>query len=601
MNRPSPLRGLILWAISFMLLMSIFQSLQKQVVDLSPKELKTAISEKKVRSLVFTPDTFEVRGEFISEKGKMPVYLKTRAIGNSDMSEIHKLAEANDVKCTAIGLPSPMLVMILSMLPWVLIIGVWLYMMKSQMRGMDNFVSRGGKRFQVAKDVRAAKSFKDVAGCEEAKEEVSDVVEFLKNPKGFSTLGGKVPRGVLMVGDPGTGKTLLAKAVAGEAGVPFLSAKGSEFVEMFVGVGAARVRALFEEARACAPCIVFIDEIDAIGKKRSVGIGRGHDEQEQTLNQLLTELDGFDSNPKPIIIIGATNRSDVLDEALIRPGRFDREVVVPRPDVSGRHEILKVHSRDKKLAENANLLELARDTAGMVGADLENVLNEAALASAKKKKPHIEQADLHEAVDKVSMGKARKSMRLSDLEKKMTAYHEGGHTLVAKLTPGADPVHKVTIIPRGQALGFTKQLPKEDRYSHTKKQLEVMIRVLAGGRVAEEMIFGADQVTTGASDDFKRATKLARRMVFEFGMSSAGFSVFEEQGDFWGRSSGTDASPNTKERMENQVEEILKKAVADVMKLLTENRAKLDALAAALLEKETLQSTDIDDAINSAA
>ena len=317
-------------------------------------------------------------------------------------------------------------------------------------------------------------------------------------------------------------------------------------------------------------------------------------------NQLLVELDGFDANPRPIIVIAATNRSDVLDEALVRPGRFDREVHVPRPDVMGRNEILKVHSKGKKFAENVNLLDIAKDTTGMVGADLENVLNEAALAASKKQKQYIDQADIHEAVDKVSMGPARKSTKLSDLEKKMTAYHEGGHTLVAKLTSGADPVHKVTIIPRGQALGFTKQLPEEDRHSYTKKFLGVMLKVLVGGRVAEELIFGEDQVTTGASDDFKKATRIAKKMVFEFGMSSAGFSVYEEQNDFWGRSTGTDASPNTKERMEKEVETILKKAVSDVQELLTKNRAKLDALANALLAKETLKFREIDDEITPA-
>ncbi len=555
-----------------------------------------------IQNLVFYQGELRVGGNLNSKDGNNtgPAFI-AGAVNQAQIDEWRKLAEGKiRYKVEPPKEPSLLLTFFFSALPWLLIIGVWIFIMNRQAKNAEKFIKHGGKKFQVDKRKLGIKSFKDVAGCDEAKEDVVDVVEFLSNPLKFSSLGGKIPRGVLMVGDPGTGKTILAKAVAAEANVPFLSAKGSEFIEMFVGVGAARIRALFEEARACAPCIVFIDEIDAIGKKRGVAIGGGHDEREQTLNQLLVELDGFEENPLPIIVMAATNRSDVLDEALVRPGRFDREVHVPRPDVSGRNEILKVHSRGKKLAANVDLLDVAKDTAGMVGADLENVLNEAALAASKKKKPEIDQDDIHEAVDKVSMGPARKSMKLSNLDKKMTAYHEGGHTLVAKLLSEADPVHKVTIIPRGPALGFTKQLAAEDRHSYTKKYLEVMIRVLAGGRVAEEMVFGSDQVTTGASDDFKRATNIARRMVFEFGMSSAGFSVFKDQNDFWGQSTGIDASPNTKEKMEKEVEKILADAVADVIALFTENRKKLDAIANALLEKETLQSMEIDDAINSA-
>ncbi|MBU6141899.1 ATP-dependent zinc metalloprotease FtsH [Patescibacteria group bacterium] len=593
-------KSLLMWFCAGCLLFVLFARLNPQTMEMTPKQLESAIESGQVKDLSFDPNTFEITGTLApAEKGALSRELSTRAIGSTQMDEIRKDAETHDVSCVAQKVPSAFLTMIIEMAPFAVLIFLWIWMMKGQVKDVNKFVSRGGKRFTVAKDNMDRKTFADVAGCEEAKEEVADIVEFLRNPKVFSSLGGKVPRGVLLNGVPGTGKTLLAKAVAGEAGVPFLSAKGSEFIEMFVGVGASRMRALFDEARASAPCIVFIDEIDAIGKKRGVAIGGGHDEREQTLNQLLVELDGFEKTRIPIVVIAATNRLDVLDEALVRPGRFDREVEVPRPDVMGREAILKVHAIGKKFAASVNFVEIARDTAGMVGADLENVLNEAALSASKQRKVEIDQADLHEAVDKVSMGKARRSMKLSDKEKKLTAYHEGGHTLVAKLIPGSDPVHKVTIIPRGPALGFTKQLPEEDKHSYSKKYLLGRLRILAGGKIAEELVFSPEEVTTGASSDFDRATQIARRMVYEFGMTSAGSVVYKDNSDFWGRSTGTDISPANKEKLENEVKKLLDDAIADVRNMLQENRAKLDALAKALLEKETLHAAEIDAAINS--
>ncbi|MDE2001373.1 MAG: ATP-dependent zinc metalloprotease FtsH [Patescibacteria group bacterium] len=593
-------RKYLFWAVLFFCVAVLFFKTGNgsRPQTITPPALIREMRAGTVQQLSFTQGSLEVSGLMGSDKNH-PSMFQVDLATQEQLNQVVDLAGTQSIKYHVIPAPHPpWWASMIEWVPYVLIFLYFIYIMEKQAKAQSKFISRD-RRFTVDKKMVKAR-FADVAGCEEAKEEVADIVQYLRNPLSFNRLGGRVPHGVLLEGPPGTGKTLLAKAVAGEADVPFLAAKGSEFIELFVGVGASRVRVLFEEARKCAPCVIFIDEIDAIGKKRGVAIGGGHDEREQTLNQLLTEIDGFEQQEKPIIILAATNRSDVLDDALMRSGRFDRQVSMPRPDRNGRFGILRIHGRDKKMAPDVDLMAIAKDTGGMVGADLENVLNEAALEASKKRKEWIDQADLHEAVDKVSMGKARKSMKISDKEKRMTAYHEGGHTLVAMLTEGADPVHKVTIIPRGPALGFTKQLPEEDRYSHTKAYLLTMLRVLAGGRVAEEMIFGKENVTTGASDDFRRATQIARKMVFEFGMSDAGLSVYQDTSDFWGKPTGVDASPTTKEKLENEVERILQDTTGHVRELLEKNRKKLDALAEALLEKETLQVDEIASIIHNA-
>lgn len=442
-------------------------------------------------------------------------------------------------------------------------------------------------------------TFSDVAGIEEAKEEVLEIIEFLKDPRKFQKLGGRIPKGVLIVGPPGTGKTLLAKAIAGEAGVPFFSISGSDFVEMFVGVGASRVRDLFEQGKKHAPCIIFIDEIDAVGRLRGAGLGGGHDEREQTLNQLLVEMDGFDTT-EGVILIAATNRPDVLDPALLRPGRFDRQVVVNRPDLRGRSEILKVHTKKVPLATNVELEKIARGTPGFSGADLENLVNEAALWAARQNKKEVELIDFEMAKDKVLMGAERKSMMLSDEEKRTTAYHEAGHALMAKLLPGTDPVHKVTIIPRGRALGVTMQLPTDDRHSYSKDFLYNNLAILMGGRVAEELIFSS--VTTGAGNDLERATELARKMVCEWGMSEKlGPLTFgrKEEEIFLGREIATkrDFSEQVALEIDHEIKRLVTENYERAKRLLTENMTSLKALAEALLEKEVLDALEIDQII----
>ena len=439
-------------------------------------------------------------------------------------------------------------------------------------------------------------TFEDVAGVDEAKEELSEVVDFLSNPRKFTRLGGRIPKGVLLVGPPGTGKTLLARAVAGEAGVPFFSISGSDFVEMFVGVGASRVRDLFVQGKKNAPCLIFIDEIDAVGRQRGAGLGGGHDEREQTLNQLLVEMDGFESN-EGVILIAATNRPDVLDPALLRPGRFDRQVVVPTPDVKGRLKILEVHTRRTPLDKNVNLEVIARGTPGFSGAALENLVNEAALQAARLGQDTVFMRDFEYAKDKVLMGKERRSLILSDEEKRITAYHEGGHALVAKLLPGTDPVHKVTIIPRGRALGVTMQLPEGDRHGYSKAYLQNNLMVLLAGRVAEEIIF--DTITTGAGNDIERATGMARKMVCEWGMSDViGPMTIGEQGEevFIGRDWGhaRNYSEDTARVVDAEIKKLVENARVNCHKLLEENIHLLHALAKALLERETITGDDID-------
>jgi len=486
----------------------------------------------------------------------------------------------------------------ISWFPMLLLIGVWIFFMRQMQGGKGGGAFSFGKsKARMLDDSKERVTFADVAGCDEAKEEVSELVDFLRDPSKFQNLGGRIPRGVLMVGSPGTGKTLLAKAIAGEAKVPFFSISGSDFVEMFVGVGAARVRDMFEQAKKQSPCIIFIDEIDAVGRQRGAGLGGGNDEREQTLNALLVEMDGFEGS-SGVIVIAATNRPDVLDAALLRPGRFDRQVVVPLPDIRGREQILKVHMRKVPCAEDVKADILARGTPGMSGADLANLVNEAALFAARRSKRFVEMDDFESAKDKIFMGAERKTMVMPEEERRNTAYHEAGHALVARLLPKTDPVHKVTIIPRGRALGLTMQLPTEDRYSMDKIRLLSTIAVLFGGRIAEEIFM--NQMTTGASNDFERATDMARKMVTQWGMSDAlGTMVYgENEGEvFLGRSVTThkNISEASMQKVDAEIRRILDEQYGLARKLIEENRDKMEAMAKALLEWETIDADQIDD------
>lgn len=488
---------------------------------------------------------------------------------------------------------------LLSMAPWLLLIVFWIFIMRRMQGGMGGtkgLFSFGKSRARLWTTDKPGVTFDDVAGCEEAKTELTEIIQFLKHPKRYQKLGGRIPKGVLLLGPPGTGKTLMARAVAGEANVPFFSISGADFVEMFVGVGASRVRDLFEQGKKHAPAIVFIDEIDAVGRHRGAGLGGGHDEREQTLNALLVEMDGFEPNTN-IIVLAATNRPDVLDTALVRPGRFDRQVVVDAPDLRGRHGILKVHTR-KIPMKDVNLETIAKGTPGLVGADLENIVNEAALLAARKEKSSVNMDDFEEAKDKVMMGVERKSMLLSDEEKELTAYHESGHALVAKLLPDADPIHKVTIIPRGRALGLTSQLPIDERHNYPKSYIETRLKVLMGGRVAEQIIFG--ELTTGGGNDIEVASEVARKMVCEWGMSKVmGPLTFgkKEQEIFLGReiAQHRDYSELTAQKIDEEVTKIVTEAEKVVMKLLKNNIDKLHSLAKVLLEYETINGADIDD------
>jgi len=480
--------------------------------------------------------------------------------------------------------------------PFILFIGLWFFLMRQMQIGGNKALSFGKSRARLLTEERKKITFSDVAGIDEAKEEVVEIIEFLKDPRRFQKLGGRIPKGVLIMGPPGTGKTLLAKAIAGEAGVPFFSISGSDFVEMFVGVGASRVRDLFEQGKKHAPCIIFIDEIDAVGRLRGAGLGGGHDEREQTLNQLLVEMDGFDTT-EGVILIAATNRPDVLDPALLRPGRFDRQIVVNRPDLRGRAEILKVHTKKVPIAPDVELEKIARGTPGFSGADLENLVNEAALWAARQNKKEVELVDFETAKDKVLMGAERKSMILSEDEKRTTAYHEAGHALMAKLLPGADPVHKVTIIPRGRALGVTMQLPTDDRHNFSKEFLYNTLAILMGGRVAEELVL--KHITTGAGNDLERATDLARKMVCEWGMSERlGPLTFGKKDEeiFLGREIATrrDFSEQVALEIDDEIKRLVTENYERAKRMLTEHIGTLRALAEALLEKEVLDAPEID-------
>ncbi|CDM66011.1 ATP-dependent zinc metalloprotease FtsH [Pyrinomonas methylaliphatogenes] len=484
--------------------------------------------------------------------------------------------------------------MVLYWAPLIFLIAIWIFMMRQIQAGGNKALSFGKARAKLLNNQQKRVTFKDVAGVDEAKEELQEIIEFLKEPQKFQKLGGRIPKGVLMVGPPGTGKTLLARAVAGEANVPFFSISGSDFVEMFVGVGASRVRDLFEQGKKNAPCIIFIDEIDAVGRHRGAGLGGGHDEREQTLNQLLVEMDGFESNDG-VIIMASTNRPDVLDPALLRPGRFDRRVVVSRPDVRGREGILKVHTRKIPLGDDVDISVIARGTPGFTGADLANLVNEAALNAARNNRKVVTMADFELAKDKVLMGAERRSMVISNEEKRVTAYHEAGHALVGLKVPNADPVHKVTIIPRGMALGVTQQLPEGDRHNYTKEYLLGQIAILMGGRVAEEVFLGS--ITTGAANDLERATELARAMVCEYGMSDLGPLTFgkREEQIFLGReiAQHRDFSEDTAIKIDQEVKKIITEQYERAKKIILENREAMIRLSEALLERETLDAVQI--------
>jgi cell division protease FtsH len=484
---------------------------------------------------------------------------------------------------------------LISWFPMILLIGVWIFFMRQVQVGGGKALAFGKSRARILNKEQNRVTFQDVAGIDEAKEELKEIIDFLKDPKKFTKLGGRIPKGVLLVGAPGTGKTLLARAIAGEADVPFFSISGSDFVEMFVGVGASRVRDLFVQGKKNAPCLIFIDEIDAVGRHRGAGLGGGHDEREQTLNQLLVEMDGFESN-EGVILISATNRPDVLDPALLRPGRFDRQVVVPIPDIKGREAILRVHTRKNPISKDVTLEVLARGTPGFTGADLENMVNEAALLAARYSKSKIEMKDFEDAKDKVLMGTERKSMLITEEEKRNTAFHEAGHALVAMLTPGTDPIHKVTIIPRGRSLGLTQQLPEDDRYNYSRDYLLKKISILLGGRVAEELVL--NQQSTGAKQDIEQSTDLARKMVCEWGMSEKmgplTFGQKEEQ-IFLGReiAQHRDYSEKTAQEIDREVRNIISECFERAQAILTENVKLLHKLATTLLEKEVLDSHQI--------
>ncbi len=597
-------KNLLLWVIVAVVLMLVFQAF-------GPRTAGTgASSEVTYSQFLNDVEAGRVKSvEYTEKSGLSGNTLKfERADGTSGITNgppddalVNVLVREN-VEITRVPPDTgpSLLYILINVLPWVLIIGVWIYFMRQmQQGGSKGAMSFGKSRAKMQGENEVKVTFADVAGCDEAKEEVGELVEFLRDPTRFSKLGGKIPRGVLMVGPPGTGKTLLARAIAGEAKVPFFSISGSDFVEMFVGVGASRVRDMFEQAKKHAPCIIFIDEIDAVGRHRGAGLGGGHDEREQTLNQLLVEMDGFEGG-EGVIVIAATNRPDVLDPALLRPGRFDRQVVVGLPDVKGREQILRVHMRKLPLDEDVEPMTIARGTPGFSGADLANLCNEAALFAARENAKEVRMEHFDRARDKILMGAERRSMAMSEDEKKLTAYHEAGHAIVGRVVPEHDPVYKVTIIPRGRALGVTMYLPEGDKYSYNKTAIESQLCSLYGGRVAEELIFGHDKVTTGASNDIERATKMARNMATKWGLSDElGPIAYGEEEDevFLGRSvtQHKNVSDDTARRIDEVVRSILDRAYNRTTQILKDNVDKLHVMAEALLQYETIDAKQIDD------
>jgi cell division protease FtsH len=579
--------GVMLWR----LVSANTQTAREDTPSYSEFMAKVDEGDVKEVTMYLSPNSYEMQGEYVK-----PANRKFRVtVPKENAPEITKILRDKSVQLNVKEVRSSDWVLILlNALPLLLLAGFVFFLMRQMQAGGNKALSFGKSRARLLSAQQKKATFKDVAGSDEAKEELQEIIEFLKDPQKFQKLGGRIPKGVLLVGPPGTGKTLLARAIAGEANVPFFSISGSDFVEMFVGVGASRVRDLFEQGKKNAPCIIFIDEIDAVGRHRGAGLGGGHDEREQTLNALLVEMDGFESN-EGVILIAATNRPDVLDPALLRPGRFDRRVVVARPDVKGREEILRVHTRKVPLSDDVEMSIIARGTPGFSGADLANLVNEAALWAARQNRKFVTMADFEMAKDKVLMGVERKSMILSDEEKKNTAYHEAGHALVAAMTPGADPVHKVTIIPRGMALGLTMQLPEADKHTYTKEFLEGTLAVLMGGRTAEEIFLG--HITTGAGNDIERATDIARNMVCEWGMSNLGPLAYgkKEEAIFLGReiAQHRDFSEDTALQIDKEVKRIVSEAYAKAQSLLSTNRDTLDRIAMALLEREVLDANEV--------
>ena len=592
----STLKNLLLWMAIFLvviLLWNTFQSGKTVHKDLDFSAFRSALSRGLVTEVTIK-DNSRLTGKLKGGEYAEGTEFTTSLPFKSDTEFVKQLEASRVVIKAEETKENPVVSILLGWAPLILIIAFWIFFMRQMQSGGNKAMSFGKSKAKLLNTAGKKVTFKDVAGIEEAKEELQEIVEFLKEPQKFQKLGGRIPKGVLLMGPPGTGKTLLARAIAGEANVPFFSISGSDFVEMFVGVGASRVRDLFEQGKKNAPCIVFIDEIDAVGRHRGAGLGGGHDEREQTLNQLLVEMDGFESN-EGVILIAATNRPDVLDPALLRPGRFDRRVMVDRPDLSGRLGILKVHTKTIPLDDAVNLGNIARGTPGLAGADLSNLVNEAALIAARRNKKKVSMEDFEYAKDKVLMGAERKSMVLTEAEKKLTAYHETGHALVAIFTIGSDPLHKVTIIPRGRALGLTMQLPSEDKYTYRKTYVEAQIAILMGGRAAEELT--QDDITTGAGNDIERATDMARRMVCEWGMSELGPLSYGAQDEpvFLGRdfSHRTDYSQDTAEKIDQQVSGIVNAAYERAKAILIEHRAVLERIAEDLLERESLDGHEV--------
>lgn len=591
------LKNIILWVVIAVVLMSVFNGFgPRKSADstMAYSQFIGAVKDKQVRQV-------SLEGPYIH--GLMVTGEKFTTYSPEDPHLVDDLLENNvEIKAQPPESQSLLTQIFISWFPMLLLIGVWIFFMRQMQGGAGGrggAMSFGKSKARLIEEDQAKVTFADVAGVEEAKEDVQEMVDFLKDPSKFQKLGGKIPRGALMVGPPGTGKTLLARAIAGEARVPFFSISGSDFVEMFVGVGASRVRDMFEQAKKNAPCIIFIDEIDAVGRHRGAGLGGGHDEREQTLNQLLVEMDGFEGT-EGIIVIAATNRPDVLDPALLRPGRFDRQVVVGLPDVRGREQILKVHMKRVPMSENVEVSYLARGTPGFSGADLANLVNEAALFAARKNKRQVEMEDFEKAKDKILMGVERKSMVMSDEEKRLTAYHEAGHAIVGRLVPEHDPVYKVSIMPRGRALGITMFLPERDQYSASKQKLESQISSLFGGRIAEETVFGKELVTTGAQNDIERATSIARNMVTRWGLSErlGPLAYSEEEGEvFLGRSVTRHKviSEETAHLIDEEIRSFIDRNYERSERIIRSNRDKLDVMADALIKYETIDRLQIDD------
>ncbi|MGE5231772.1 MAG: ATP-dependent zinc metalloprotease FtsH [Deltaproteobacteria bacterium] len=595
-------KNLALWLLVALLALALFQMMSRQK---SPTQefSYTAFIHQLDAGNVANVEIFDgkrVEGDFktpVAQDGR-PAKSFTVLLPIANSEELLKRLDSAGVQIVAREPKGGITAIIIAALPWVVILGLWFFLLRQLQAGGSRAFAFGKSKAKLLAGDTPKITFADVAGADEAKFELQEIIEFLKDPQKFTRLGGRLPKGALLVGPPGTGKTLLAKAVAGEAGRPFFSMSGSDFVEMFVGVGASRVRDLFEQGKAHAPCIIFIDEIDAVGRHRGAGLGGGHDEREQTLNQLLVEMDGFESNDG-VILLAATNRPDVLDPALLRPGRFDRQIVVDAPDVRGREQILRIHTRKIPLSTDVRLDIVAKGTPGMAGADLANLVNEAAVLAARKNKTLVDQQDFEEAKDKVMLGVERRSLVLTEDERRLTAYHEAGHAIVALKIPGSDPIHKVTIVPRGRALGLTASLPEVDRHNYTKEWLIGSLAMFFGGRVAEELIFGSEKVTTGAGNDIERATALARRMVTQFGMSEriGPLAVGDkEQEIFLGRefAQRREISERTAEMVDDEVKRLVDEAYAKATQILGENRELLDRIAVALLERETIDREDLD-------